>query len=122
MNPAVISAIASPRRQEILRLVWNHELSAGDIHRAMNDVSFGAVSLQLKTLEGAGLVQARAHGRFRYYKAQREALGPLASMLRNMWDDALWRLKLAVELEQTRRGPRRRRKTGRKRSSGGGNT
>jgi len=22
-----------------------------------------------------------------------------------MWDDALWRLKLAAELEQTRRGP-----------------
>jgi len=29
-----------------------------------------------------------------------------------MWDDALWRLKLEAELEQTRRGPRagRRRK------------
>src|SRR5213075_2293286 len=117
MNAAVISAVASPRRQEILRLVWARELSAGDIHRAMVDVSFGAVSLQLKTLEGAGLVQSRAEGRFRYYKAQRDALGPLASMLRQMWDDSLWRLKLVAELEQTRRGPRRRRKSRRKRVS-----
>jgi hypothetical protein len=27
-------------------------------------------------------------------------------MLESMWDDALWRLKLAAELEQSRRGPR----------------
>jgi len=34
-------------------------------------------------------------------------------MLERMWDDALWRLKLQAELEQTRRGPkpaRRRRR------------
>jgi hypothetical protein len=31
-------------------------------------------------------------------------------MLEQMWDDALWRLKLAAELEQTRRGPRSRRR------------
>jgi len=32
-----------------------------------------------------------------------------------MWDDALWRLKLAAELEQARRGPRPRRKPPKKR-------
>src|SRR5881394_1528789 len=115
MNAAVISAVASPRRQEILRLVWARELSAGDIHRAMVDVTFGAVSLQLKSLEGAGLVQSRAEGRFRLYRAKRDALGPLATVLKRMWDDALWRLKLAAELEQTRRGPRPRRKPAKKR-------
>jgi hypothetical protein len=26
-------------------------------------------------------------------------------MLERMWDNALWKLKLAAELEQTRRGP-----------------
>ena len=29
----------------------------------------------------------------------------MAEMLERMWDDALWKLKLAAELEQSRRGP-----------------
>ena len=39
-----------------------------------------------------------------------EAFGSVGAMLERMWDDSLWRLKLAAELEQTRRGPRPRRK------------
>jgi len=115
MQNALLQAIASPRRQEILRLVWDEERSAGAIHRAMSDVTFGAVSLQLKSLEDAGLVQSRAEGKFRFYRAKRDALGPVAAMLKRMWDDALWRLKLAAELEQTRRGPHPRRKPVKKR-------
>ena len=106
----MLAAIASPRRREILRLVWDEELSAGAIHRAMPDVTFGAVSLQLRSLAGAGLVDTRADKRQRFYRARRDALGPVAALLERMWDDALWRLKLAAELEQTRRGPRPRRK------------
>jgi DNA-binding transcriptional ArsR family regulator len=118
----VLAALASPRRQEILRLVWTEERSAGDIHRAMDDVTFGAVSLQLRTLENAGLVLSRPDGRFRFYRANKDAVGPLATALKQMWDDALWRLKLAAELEQSRRGPRRRRKQARRRRGhpGGG--
>jgi DNA-binding transcriptional ArsR family regulator len=108
MATALLSAIASPRRLEILRLVWSGERSAGEIHAAMPDVTFGAVSLQLKALSDAGLVRARADGRRRFYAARRDALRPVAAMLERMWDDALWRLKLAAELEQTRRGPRPR--------------
>jgi DNA-binding transcriptional ArsR family regulator len=104
----VLEAIASPRRREILRLVWREEQSAGAIHQAMPDVTFGAVSLQLKALLEAGLVEARTEQRNRYYRARREALGPAAEMLERMWDDALWKLKLAAELEQTRRGPKKR--------------
>ena len=110
-SPAVLTALASPRRQEILRLIWTEELSAGAIHRAMPDVTFGAVSLQLRSLIESGLAQARAEGRQRFYRARREALGPVGRMLEEMWDDALWRLKLAAELEHTRRGPRPRRRT-----------
>jgi DNA-binding transcriptional ArsR family regulator len=102
---AVLAALASPRRQEILRLVWRQELSAGEIHRAMPDVTFGAVSLQLRALARAGLLESRAAHKFRYYKARREVLGAMAQVLERMWADALWRLKLAAELEQTRRGP-----------------
>jgi DNA-binding transcriptional ArsR family regulator len=106
--PAVLSAIASPRRREILRLIWEQEHTAGTIHGAMPDVTFGAVSLQLRSLMEAGIVEARAEKRNRYYRARREALGPVAEMLERMWDDALWKLKLAAELEETRRGPKPR--------------
>jgi len=107
-DASVLAVIASPRRREILRLIWNEELTAGAIHQAMPDVTFGAVSLQLKALLEAGLVEARAESRHRHYRARREALGPLAEMLERMWDDKLWTLKLEAELEETRRGPRAR--------------
>ena len=108
MEHAVLDALASPRRREILRLVWSQEQTAGAIHRAMPDVTFGAVSLQLRLLMEAGLVEARSERRNRFYKARREALGPVAEILERMWDDALWKLKLAAELEETRRGPKPR--------------
>jgi DNA-binding transcriptional ArsR family regulator len=111
----VFRAIASPRRREILRLIWQQELSAGAIHRAMPDVTFGAVSLQLRQLADAGVLDVRADGRHRFYRARQAAFGPMARVLEQMWDDALWSLKLKAELEHTRRGPRpgrRRRRKG----------
>ena len=105
MDAGLISAIGSPRRREILRLLWDQELTAGAIHQAMPDVTFGAVSLQLRTLLDAGLVDTRADRQQRFYRARREAFGPVGRMLERMWDDALWKLKLAAELEQSRRGP-----------------
>jgi DNA-binding transcriptional ArsR family regulator len=115
MEPAVLDAIASPRRREILRLVWDEEQTAGAIHRAMPDVTFGAVSLQLRSLVEVGLVEVRAQRRNRFYRARQEALGPAAEILERMWDDALWKLKLAAELEETRRGPKPQRRRNKKR-------
>jgi DNA-binding transcriptional ArsR family regulator len=106
-----LAAVASPRRREILRLIWDQELPAGSIHAAMPDVTFGAVSLHLRTLAGAGLIDLRADGRQRFYRARRDALGPVGQLLEDMWSDALWRLKLQAELEQSRRGPRRQRRS-----------
>ena len=110
LDSAVLTAVASPRRREILRLVWQAELSAGAIHVAMPDVSFGAVSLQLRALSEAGLVTCRRDHRHRFYIANRSALGPVGKALERMWDDALWRLKLQVELDESRRGPKPRRR------------
>jgi DNA-binding transcriptional ArsR family regulator len=107
---SALAALASARRREILRLVWNDELSAGDIYRSMPDVTFGAVSLQLRSLRNTGLVAVRADSRRRLYRARREGLGPLAAMLERMWEDKLWNLKLAAELDESRRGPRPRRR------------
>ena len=75
MEPAVLEAIASPRRREILRLVWKEEQTAGAIHRAMPDVTFGAVSLQLRALVEAGLVEARSEQRNRFYRGSARRAG-----------------------------------------------
>lgn len=105
MDTARLAAVASPRRREILRLLWDQERTAGAIHQAMPDITFGAVSLQLKVLLEAGLVECEADRQFRVYRVRRDALAPVAPMLEQMWTDALWRLKLRAELAETRRGP-----------------
>ena len=72
----------------------------------MPDVTFGAVSLQLRALVEAGLLDCRPEKTQRFYRARRTALGSVGQALERMWDDALWRLKLVAELETTRRGPK----------------
>lgn len=115
---ALLRALNTPRRREILRLVWDRERSAGEIHRSFGDVTFGAVSQHLRVLEEAGLVISRSEGRHRYYLAHKRELGPLADWLESMWDSALARLALQAELEAARRGPRaRRRRTSSKKTS-----
>ena len=101
-----IDVLASPRRREILRLVWREERAAGEIHRALGDVTFGAVSQHLSGLVGSGLVEMRRQGRRRLYRARRQALGPIGRALEDLWDDALYTLTLRAELEESRRGPR----------------
>ena len=107
---AVFDALAAPRRREILRLVWDRERSAGEIHRAIPDVSFGAVSQHLGVLESAGLIARRQEGRFHFYAARRKELGHLGKWLESMWDDALADLKRHAETEERARERRRNRR------------
>ena len=102
----IFQALQTPRRREILRLVWDQELSAGEICRRQRDVTFGAVSQHLRILEEAGLVSKREEGTFRFYIAKKEDLGALRKYLEQMWDSALYRLKIRAEMEGARRGPR----------------
>ena len=115
-DSSLFAAIASPRRREILRLTWAEECGAGAIRRAMPDVSWGAVSLQVRALVDAGLLTTRVDGRHRFYRADRDQLASVADMLQHMWNDALWQLKLAAELEATRRGPSPKRRRGKQRT------
>ncbi len=109
---ALLRALNTPRRREILRLVWDGERSAGELHRAFGDVTFGAISQHLRVLEQAELVTSRSEGRHRYYRARKQDLGALGEWLESMWDSALDRLALRAELEAARRGPRARRRPG----------
>jgi len=56
-----LQVIAAPRRLQILELVWDRELSAGDI-AAEFDVSWSAVSQHLRALKAAGFVVERREG------------------------------------------------------------
>ena len=94
--------LAEPRRQEILRLVWDRERAAGDI-AARVDVSFSAVSQHLARLREAGLVDVRQDGRQRFYRARKHALGELAPWLERQWRLALRDLKRLAEDEERRR-------------------
>jgi DNA-binding transcriptional ArsR family regulator len=107
---APLTALASPRRREIMRLVWHRELAAGEIHRALGDVSFPAISQHLAVLRDAGVLRVRRQGARRLYRAEPGGLGPLRAWLEATWDDRLYSLKLAAELEEARRGPRARRR------------
>src|ERR1700756_4846175 len=80
----VMEAIANPRRRQILRLVWDAERSAGEI-AAASDVSWPAVSQNLRLLKSSGLLIERREGTHRYYRVDRRALGPLEAVLRQMW-------------------------------------
>ena len=93
-----LQVVSEPHRREILRLVWDGELSAGDIASRF-DVTFGAISQHLGVLREAGFVHLRRDGNRRLYRADRERLGPLARALEAMWTDTLDRLADAVESE-----------------------
>src|SRR5256714_15171748 len=103
---AAMEAIASPRRRQILRLVWGAERSAGEIASTVRDVSWPAVSQNLRVLKASGLITERRQGTHRYYKADRRALGPLEGGLRQMGTRDLGRLARRAEEEMRGRGPR----------------
>ena len=96
MESALIRAVASPRRCAILKLIWDHELAAGEI-AAHFTISWPAVSQNLGVLRRAGAVTERRDGTRRLYRADREALGPLAEVVRSMWAADLETLRILVE-------------------------
>ncbi len=91
--------IAAPRRLRILELVWDRELSAGEI-AAEFDVSWSAVSQHLRVLKAAGFVIERRQGTSRLYRADQAALGSLRSVVEDHWRRGLSQVKDLAEAEQ----------------------
>ena len=69
----MLDALSSPIRREILWLVRDRELPAGDIASAFQ-VSASTISEHLAVLRSVGLVQMRVDGSFRRYRADPSAL------------------------------------------------
>jgi DNA-binding transcriptional ArsR family regulator len=100
---AALKAIAGPRRRQILTLVRDGELSAGEI-AAHFDVTRPAVSQHLNILKEAGLVSERRNGTKRLYRARPEGLAELKDFLEEFWDERLSALKREAEKEEKKSG------------------
>jgi DNA-binding transcriptional ArsR family regulator len=96
---AALKAIAAPRRRQILELVRDGELSAGEI-AAHFDVTRPAVSQHLTVLKEAGLVNERRNGTRRLYTARPEGLAQLKEFLDEFWTGRLEALKREAENEE----------------------
>lgn len=100
-----LQVIAAPRRRRILELVWDTELSAGEI-AAEFDVSWPAVSQHLRVLKLAGFVTERRSGTRRLYHAEKAALGSLRAVVEDHWRRHLSQLKDLAEAEERARDSR----------------
>jgi DNA-binding transcriptional ArsR family regulator len=101
-----LKAIAEPRRRQILSLVRDEELSAGEIASHF-DVTRPAVSQHLNVLKEAGLVNERRNGTRRLYRARPEGLVELREFLQGFWDVRLDTLKREARKEERKKHERR---------------
>jgi DNA-binding transcriptional ArsR family regulator len=80
---AVAQALADPIRREILRMVRDRAVSAGEIAGAFS-VTRPAVSRHLRVLREAGLVRDELRGRQRVYGIELGALVELEAFLQEL--------------------------------------
>jgi DNA-binding transcriptional ArsR family regulator/uncharacterized protein YndB with AHSA1/START domain len=91
----LLDALSSPIRREILWLVRDRELAAGEI-AAMFELSAPTISQHLALLRDSGLVEMRVDGTFRRYRTRRERLTGLEALIA---DPDRWRP--ATDLAET---------------------
>jgi DNA-binding transcriptional ArsR family regulator len=101
---AALKALAEPRRREILKLVWSHELPASEIAGHFADVTRSAISQHVSVLREAELVIERRDGVRRLYRANHSQMVRLRRFLEEYWDDSLDRLRQLAESAEQERG------------------
>ena len=104
---AALDALAEPRRRDILALIRDRELAAGEI-AANFDVTRSAISQHVGVLKQAGLVTERREGTKRLYRARPEGLAGLRDFLDEFWSDRLDVLAREAQREERRRKRDRR--------------
>jgi DNA-binding transcriptional ArsR family regulator len=113
----VAFAISDPVRREILMLLRDRVMSAGDIAGRF-DISRPAVSRHLRVLRESGLVVDEVRGRERWYRLDTAPLGPLVKWLAEVHDR--WSAPLdalTTEVYRTRRERRGSRPTPREKTA-----
>ena len=99
MLDLALRAIAEPRRRDILRLVQDAELPAGEIASHF-DVTRPAISQHLRVLLDAGLVRMRRDGTRLFYRTRPEGIEEVREFLEQFWEDSLQRLKRVAEADE----------------------
>jgi DNA-binding transcriptional ArsR family regulator len=93
------SAVAEPRRREILDLLGRGERSVSDLV-GRTRLSQPQVSKHLRVLRTVGLVEAREHGRQRIYRLNGPSLKPIHDWVRayeRTWNERFDRMEDVVE-------------------------
>src|ERR1700680_4505551 len=93
------SAVAEPRRRDILNYLALEERPVGDIVAAL-ELEQPSVSKHLRVLKDVGLVRARREGRQMLYQVNADAIRPLhewASTFERLWQHQLKKLKERAE-------------------------
>lgn len=94
---SVLKAIAEPRRQKLLEILRDEgALSVGELTSRV-DVTQQAVSLHLKVLEEAGLVEARREGTRHLYAVRPDGFRPVHDFVAGFWGEHLPQLKQTLE-------------------------
>ncbi len=92
VNDDVFAALANPARREVLRLLLDGPMAAGDIAERF-DMRRPSLSEHLRVLREAGLVTEQRQGRNRVYTLDAEPLEEVATWLTPY--ERFWRTKLA---------------------------
>jgi len=103
---AVAQALADPIRREILLMLRDRSLNAGEIAAAFS-VSRPAISRHLRVLREAGLVSDEALGRERAYRLRLDALAELEAFLAELRAPSRWErrfMALETEVHRVKRG------------------
>ena len=103
MLDLAFQALAEPRRREILRVLADRELTAGEV-AARFDVTRPAISQHLGVLRAAGLVDERRDGTRRRYRVRQDGLEPVRVWLDAFWHERLDALKTVAEAEHASHG------------------
>jgi DNA-binding transcriptional ArsR family regulator len=93
-------AIGDPTRRSLIEILSEGEQSAGEL-AARFELSFSAVSQQLRILNEAGIVTVRREGRQRFYRLEPDGLDPVAAWTaqhaRRFWERKLRNLGRVLE-------------------------
>jgi DNA-binding transcriptional ArsR family regulator len=113
---AVAQALADPIRREILHMLRDQPMNAGEIAGAFS-VSRPAISRHLRVLREAGLVVDESMGRERTYRLKLDALAELEAYLAELHAPSKWERRLLALETEVQRVKRRRAVTTRVRQS-----
>lgn len=95
----LVGVLAEPNRRRLLELLLGGEQSVSTLASHFG-VTRSAISQHLGVLAGAGLVQVRQEGRFRYYRVVPEGLAALRASLDVFWNKELEELASVSQLSK----------------------